>query len=84
MATSASTGALGEGVNGLDEGGVVDDASQQGGEGRKGKKSRTPREPRTRKKIGIDSARATDTVVKAAAAGGGLVSPARPDSGRSS
>ena len=79
VVTSASTGAL-EGVSsGLDDGGL--EAAEQGGERRRGKKSRTPRESRSRKKIDLDTARATDAVVEAVAAGGGGI--ARPDSGRS-
>ena len=72
------------------EGGIVDGA---GGEGLKrekaehGRRGRTPRESRSRKKMDIDAARATDAVVEAAAGGGqvaserggGPPSPARKD-----
>lgn len=78
VATSASTGVLDGGGSGLD--GVGVDDAQQGGERRRERKSRTPRESRSRKKMDIHTARATDAVVEAVAAGGGV---ARPDSGRS-
>lgn len=85
VATSASTGALEENRNGLDGDGTIRDAQHGEEGGRKGKKSRTPRESRSRKKIDIDTARATDAVVEAAAAGGGLSSPATtPEPGLSS
>lgn len=83
IATSASTGALEENRKGLD-GGVTGDAQHGEEGGRKGGKSRTPRESRSRKKIDIDTARATDAVVEAAAAGSGLASPATPEPGLSS
>eukprot|EP00903_Cladosiphon_okamuranus_P005356 g5351.t1 len=80
VATSASTGALEGGSRGLEleEGGL---GAAQGGERRRGKKSRIPRESRSRKKMDIDTARATDAVVEAVAGAGGGVT--RPESGRS-
>lgn len=83
MATSASTGTLEENTSGLDGGGMGDALHDGEGGGRKGKKSRATRETRSRKKIDIDTARATDAVVEAAA-GGGLASPSRPEPRRSS
>lgn len=87
-------GAAGGSKNGAEDG-SVDGA---GGGRRKrekaehGRRGRTPRESRSRKKMDIDAARATDAVVEAVAGGGRVASetgecppsPAREDEERSS
>lgn len=73
VATSASTGALLGNRSGLEEGevnGKVVVAGRAGIEPDHEQGYRTPRESRSRKKINIDTARATDAVVEAVTGGG--------------